>query len=153
MPYPARPLEDRFHEKYVPEPNTGCWLWTGAVNGGGYGLLRKGKEPVQVRAHRVSFEIYHRPLASGEYVLHRCDTPPCVNPDHLFAGTQADNMADMVMKGRSGYRYSIKLTENKVRQIKYMLDSGFTPKMIEGSFGVSKATVSLIRNGKIWKHV
>lgn len=81
-----------------PEPNTGCWLWTGSVCARGYGRLAYGNgSPVLV--HRIAYECAKGPTG-GRHVLHRCDTPSCVNPDHLFVGTQGDNMRDMFAKGR-----------------------------------------------------
>ena len=96
--WPRRPLVERFWEKVVKTPT--CWLWTAAAQGG-YGVIgdphRKGRV---LRAHRVSWELHDGPIPSGMDVLHRCDTPACVRPDHLFLGTAADNIADMFAKGR-----------------------------------------------------
>lgn len=83
----------------MPEPNSGCHLWTGTVCKHGYGrIYRKGASPVLV--HRVAWERVHGPIPAGLKVCHRCDTPSCVNPDHLFLGTQRDNLRDMYAKGR-----------------------------------------------------
>ena len=86
------------------DKTSGCWLWTGSTNGCGYGQFTyNGKLE---KAHRVSWQIHHGPLplwsghTTGICVLHRCDVPLCVNPDHLFLGTQGDNVADMIEKGR-----------------------------------------------------
>lgn len=97
-----RPLADRFWEK-VQKTKT-CWLWTGANLGGKwpYGMLGKPGDPtVLYKAHRLSWELHVGPIPDGLFVLHKCDVPLCVNPDHLFLGTAADNMADMVQKGRA----------------------------------------------------
>lgn len=96
---PPMPLEPRFFDRIVPEPNTGCWLWTGAVDKDGYGQIKEhGK---QVKAHRVSWKIHHGELPEFSVVCHQCDTPSCVNPAHLFLGTHADNMKDRDAKGRT----------------------------------------------------
>ncbi len=89
--------ERRFLESYTPEPNSGCWLWTGSVNTYGYGQLHSG--PRLLTAHRYSYERQNgKPLKN--FGCHKCDVPACVNPDHIFDGTPKDNHADMIAKGR-----------------------------------------------------
>lgn len=80
-----------------------CWVWNGPrLKGNRYGLLQRHYH--KVYAHRVSWEMHFGPIPNGLFVLHRCDNPPCVRPDHLFLGTQTDNMADMNAKGRHARR-------------------------------------------------
>ena len=99
-------LRERFEEKFVVDADSGCWLWSASRHRKGYGeffmngLVRK--------AHRVSFELHVGQIPAGLCVLHRCDTPPCVNPSHLFVGSHAQNMADMVEKGRVSRLYGDK---------------------------------------------
>lgn len=92
-------VAERFHQNYVVDPVTGCWVWKSGKNSKGYGLLwlRQGKRVV---ASRYSYEHHIGPIPPGLLACHHCDNPPCVNPAHIFLGTNADNMADMVRKGR-----------------------------------------------------
>lgn len=91
------PLRERFEAGYVPEPNSGCWLWFKAQTYG-YGELFDGDK--HIRAHRLSYEMFRGPIPAGMHVLHKCDVPQCVNPDHLFLGDQAANMQDKARKRR-----------------------------------------------------
>lgn len=93
-----RDIQCRFDEKFIPEPNTGCWLWTGSMDGHGYGQIRDKRK--NRAAHRVSMELAGVTIDDGKIVRHKCDTPACVNPDHLIVGTMAENTADMVSRGR-----------------------------------------------------
>jgi hypothetical protein len=94
-----RPLSERLWPKVEPEPNTGCWLWMGGANNKGYGMLHDeaGKHML---SHRASYMLTNGPIPQGMHVLHRCDTPLCCNPAHLFLGTHTDNMRDAASKGR-----------------------------------------------------
>ncbi len=100
-------LQERFDEKVIAIGTRCCWLWTGAMGGHGYGSIRVSRGPTgTVLAHRVSYELHRGLIPKGEgphgtCVLHRCDNPLCVNPDHLFLGTHADNMRDRDQKGRA----------------------------------------------------
>lgn len=93
------PIEQRFWTK-VKKTN-GCWLWTGQIDHHGYGRIRLDQQ-IKLLASRVSWEIHNGKILDGLLVLHKCDNPSCVNPDHLFLGTHKDNVADMIAKGRRG---------------------------------------------------
>jgi hypothetical protein len=95
-------LAERLRSRLVEDPTTGCHVWTSTLATGGYGR-------VLVSAHRLAWELAHGPIPDGLLVLHRCDNPPCCNPEHLFLGTVADNMADKTAKGRARNRYTGKL--------------------------------------------
>lgn len=98
---PSVPLQERFWTKVAKGNPDECWLWTGSLtNSGGYGQLSRSRAEGPVRANRVSYEMHIGPIPDGLSVLHRCDTPACVNPAHLFLGTTRDNARDMSRKGR-----------------------------------------------------
>jgi hypothetical protein len=96
------PIEDRFWSKV--EIGDDCWLWTAATTHDGYGLLGRPGGRGMVTVHRLAWVIAFGPIPTGMHVLHTCDTPPCVNPAHLWLGTNADNIADKVAKGRARWR-------------------------------------------------
>jgi hypothetical protein len=92
-------LKIRIERFSIPEPNSGCWLWTGSPVGIGYGRIRaNGRHWL---AHRASWRVHRGRIPRGRCVLHRCDTPACVNPDHLFLGSLKDNAQDALRKGRN----------------------------------------------------
>lgn len=105
------PLIQRFEASYTPEPNTGCWLWTRFTDKDGYGFINtctiKYKSN-STRAHRLSYSLFKGAIPKGMCVLHKCDQPSCVNPEHLFLGTHRDNQWDKVHKGR--HHNQIKVT-------------------------------------------
>ncbi len=147
-------LRDRFDAQYSPEPNTGCWLWTGATFHKGHGAIHVGGK--QCKAHRISWELNIGQIPKGLCVLHKCDVSGCVNPRHLFLGTRGDNNRDRTAKGRGakGSRMGTsKLTEASVSRIKEMLSLGMYRSQIAPMFGVSNVAVSCIALGKTWRHV
>jgi hypothetical protein len=93
-------LAERFDDKYVTIPETSCWWWIGAQFAHGYGAIASPLERKTLRAHRVSYELHIGPIPDGMVIMHSCDNPSCVNPEHLVAGPQGDNVRDCVAKGR-----------------------------------------------------
>lgn len=97
----VKPLLERFWKHVGERPEIGCWLWIGKRTHDGYGQIRLGGgQGTHVMAHRVSWELHFGEITNGLLVLHRCDTPSCVRPDHLFLGTHRDNTQDSIQKGR-----------------------------------------------------
>lgn len=144
---------DRFMDKVSPEPNSGCWLWTASSSAQGYGHFQVNGR--LCRAHRVSWELHNGKIPDGMWVLHKCDNPGCVNPDHLFLGTNVDNVADMVAKGRrakteGATHWNAKLSERQIRQIR---SASGLHKEIAAAFGVSRQHISHIKSGGKWSHL
>jgi hypothetical protein len=149
-------MEEKFHASYIPEPMSGCWLWEGPVNAHGYGRLSAGGK--SWTAHRASYEIHKGPIHSGLWVLHTCDQPGCVNPDHLYLGTVVENVRDMMQRGRhvrwNGTRRGTgnpksRLTPEQVQEIR-CLPPGLTRRQAGRLYGVSHATIIDIIKGRTW---
>lgn len=151
-------LEERFWPKVDQSAGPdGCWPWIAATNERGYGVMRPvgQRSGPTVKAHRVSAELAGMDI-DGRFVLHACDTPACVNPAHLRVGDHAENMRDMSGRDRSNHgsrNPNARLTERQVAAIKGLLLAGFQHKEIASEFGVSRATVSFIAEGKTWRRV
>ena len=144
---------DRFFAKVFPEPNSGCWLWTATVDGCGYGLFGVGGSGNSRRAHRVAYELFKGPIPVGFRVCHKCDVPSCVNPDHLFCGTDADNISDRDNKNRTArgkLNGKSKLNEDLVRLIR---TDGRSERALAADLGFHRGTIHAVRSGRTWGHV
>ncbi len=143
------PLQDKLEFHSIPEPNSGCILWMGN-HWQGYGTLRwKGK---MRRATHLAWELKRGPVPAGKFLCHKCDVRFCINPDHLFLGTQKDNIADMIRKGRRGdtrghVNGNATLARTQVTEIKESMEMG---KILAPRYGVSESQISRIKSGKRW---
>lgn len=157
---PAMPLIDRL-SRYIPEPNSGCWLWEGAVASARkpYGRLTIGSKYLGTRrfigAHVLSYQVFRGDVPAGMYVCHRCDTPACINPDHLFIGTHQDNFDDCRRKGRTVYPPRMAhLSESQARHVINLLATGtLSRSKIAAMFGVGWCVVKDIDIGRTWRHL
>ena len=153
----GKSTETRFLEKINKlgpiQPHTphlgNCWQWMGFVDKGGYGCIRDGKKIK--KAHRISWITFNGQIPSGLDVCHKCDHRSCVNPNHLFLGTDKDNARDMINKGRRVYSHA-KINPDKAKEIRSRMFSGESPQVLASQFCISVHTVrGLCRpNSKQW---
>lgn len=150
--------EARFWAKVGNRGGNGCWLWNGTMTSEGYGYFYYPKAPRRCLAHRFSYFLAEGSMPAAN-VLHRCDTPRCVRPDHLFLGTHQDNMADMVAKGRArGVRgetnHKAKVTAEQVLRLRARFAAGgITKAALARQAGLSETGLRHILNGTNWAHV
>jgi hypothetical protein len=132
-----------------------CWEWTGATDRWGYGKFHlKAPSRRMILAHRASWIIHFGEIPPGMCVLHRCDNPRCVNPEHLFLGSVADNNRDMVSKGRQAKGCTLSnLTDSDVLAIRSRYANGETQASLAAEFGVASSRISQMCTGKTWKHL
>lgn len=163
-------MENRFWNKVDIKSLHECWEWTGAKRKHGYGKIMvedgirsSGKRRQKdISAHRVSYMIHYGPIPKGFCICHTCDNPGCVNPNHLFLGTLADNNRDMRNKGRQAWgkkvshpgekNPSAKLTEKDVKKIRTLYPKQ-TQTKIANDYGVTQGLIGHIVHRRIWKHI
>jgi hypothetical protein len=149
-------LVERFEDKIFYSPD-GCWYWTDHTNSRmGYGAIKIGTQ--NRYAHQVSWELYKGEIPDGIHVCHSCDNPLCVNPHHLWLGTNKQNAHDRDKKRRNvnhkGEKHGMaKLSNDQVLQIKNELKNGAQGRDIANRFGVLEQTVSYIKSGKQWRSI
>lgn len=155
-----RSVADRFWEKVQKGGEDDCWPWLACADDRGRGRFGIGSTANKARkmlfASRVSYELSFGSIEPGLVVCHRCDNPRCVNPRHLFLGTQSDNIKDMFAKGRQrdqrgSSHHAAKLTEADVLAIRDA--AGITHRELGLRYGIVRAHVSGIRSGRAWLHV
>ena len=148
-----RTLKERFNERFVKQ-NNGCWLWT-AGKIGKYGSIKNGEK--REVSHRISWKIYKGEIPTGMFVCHRCDVTLCVNPEHLFLGTQKDNIVDAVSKNRMAKGEEPGSAKLKEKQVIELLKN-YTGKLGEQvfyarTFGVGRCVIWRIINGITWRYL
>lgn len=152
------PIEERFWPKV--QKGERCWLWQGEKTLQGYGRIHGGEGRARATlAHRLSWEIHHGPIPEDAWVLHHCDTPACVRPDHLFLGHQPANVADMVSKGRQSTAHgsrnaNAKMTEETVGEMRTRFAAGgISASQLSREYGITTGCASAILLRRTWKHV
>ncbi len=150
-----RSLAERLAARVVPDPVTGCHNFRGCKVGPmGYGQLTRGDgSRKRINAHCAAWEVAYGPIPDGQKVCHRCDNPRCVNPTHLFLGTQAENIHDSIQKGRYNVFGRQKLNAEQVQQIRALSAQGMRNIDIAPLFGIARNTVSGILHGSSWRHL
>ena len=150
-----RQITERLMEKIEPIPFSGCWIWTGYTDSKmGYGMIWDA--PTMKLAHRVSYEIHNGAIPNGLHVLHRCDVPCCVNPSHLFVGTNAENVIDKVSKGRAesmpGEKHPSHLLTDK-QVLEKRPEESLSQRKLAMLYGVDRSTIGYIKKKVLWKHL
>lgn len=148
------PLSQRLESNSERITESGCQIWTASLNSRGYGHLRVNG--IMQRAHRLSFQLNKGAIPKDGIICHKCDTPSCINPDHLFMGSHADNMEDRNKKKRQAFgerNAASVLCEADVLCIKIRLKDGDSHRAIAKDYSVSKSTITWISLGKTWRHL
>ena len=143
-------LRERFENK-IESGSDGCTLWSGGCNSNGYGQI--GFKSKVLLAHRVSWELYRGEIPDGKCVLHRCDNPLCVNPDHLFIGTQLDNMLDRTEKSRAAKGEQHGRSKLTAIEILLIRADNRLHREIATAYGVNRQSISAIKSRKKWRHL
>ena len=149
------PLLERFWNQ-VNKTET-CWVWAGDTDKDGYGRLWNNEKKGSERTHRLSWEIHNGPIPSDQQVLHQCDNPPCIRPNHLFLGTNTDNNNDAITKGRNPqgeWHGRAKVNTEQVREIRRRYrEEGVSQQRLADKYGLKQTTVSQIVRLTVWKSV
>lgn len=151
---PKGSVEDRFWSKVNKKSKDECWEWQGKPNTKGYGRFIAFQKIIM--AHRYSWELHNGNIPINLDVLHHCDNPKCVNPSHLFLGTNNDNIRDMCNKGRQRrgeIKPCAKLKNTDIPKIRELRNQGFTYKKLSEMFGIAQGQLCMIVQRKAWAHI
>lgn len=152
----TQPIQQRFEQKVSYEALSGCHLWTGSVNKFGYGKLSVGPQKWKL-AHRISYELNKGKILEDKSVLHQCDVPSCVNPDHLYLGDYKQNALDREKRNRGNHVFGEnhgrnKLSSQSVYKIREQYKTGkFSFRQLGKIYGVDGKTIADIVRNKLWK--
>lgn len=143
-------LIEKFHQKYIVDEETGCWLWTGYIEKNGYGHSNLNRKTI--RAHRLSYFLFKNDTNPNLVICHKCNVRRCVNPDHLREDTRKSNSIDMVNSKNQSQQ---KLTVDQVIEIKKALKNYYVGLCTHLSkiYGVNHRTISGIKTGARWSHI
>lgn len=147
-----RPWQKEFWELVEIVPD-GCWLWRGFIAPDGYGRYGLRNQIQEIKAHRISWVLHYGPIPLGDSICHACDVKPCVNPNHLWLGSIADNNLDRARKGRSSTA-SRSLTEDEVRLIRNLYDTGaYSYRQLALHVHRNKSTIESLLTGRTYAKV
>lgn len=149
---------ERAMGNYMPVPEAGCWLWLGAWTPKGYGVVAGGKKGIKWIASRFFYTHLKGEIPEGMFVCHKCDTPACVNPDHLFLGTLLDNSQDMARKGRGRKAKGVQNSFNKytpeiVLEVRKLRAEGMSRGDLSRRFGIPGRTIYSFFTNETWRHI
>ncbi len=144
-------VSERLDYYTEPEPNTGCWLWVGALSTGGYGKIYLDNK--YIAAHRASWVVHHGPIPNGLLVCHKCDVKLCINPEHLFLGTQKENIEDATRKGRMSHGEDRPTSKLKESQVVNIFSDIRTASKIAAQYNITETAVYNIKAGRRWGYL
>jgi hypothetical protein len=150
------PLKEKLIKHYNTNTESGCWEWTGYRDRDGYGRTEvihpRTHKRHTLQAHRASYEVFVGRIPKGKVIAHKCDNPQCINPEHLFVATPAENIQDMLNKGRINYGKNAR-AKLRAEDITAIRVSKLTQAELGIIYGVSQVQISRVKLRKDWKHI